>query len=172
MSSLHRLEVIVLNSNKLFGHVAESLGGENTSSCAFPSVRIVDLLSNNFSGPLSQDWWFKKLKAMILTDSNTSLVMDYGVPQGGTSYMYTTAITYKGHDTAFAKILRTLVFIDVSNNAFSGDIPQAIGELVLLHGLNMSHNFLSGTIPSQVGRLNHLEALDISSNELLGVILQ
>ncbi|KAM0918830.1 hypothetical protein ACQ4PT_008575 [Festuca glaucescens] len=170
ISSLHRLEVLVLKSNKLFGHVAQSLGEEKPSGCAFPSVRIVDVSSNNFSGPLPQDWWFKKLKSMILRDSNTSLVMDYGVPQGGTSYMYTTAITYKGHDTAFAKILRTLVFIDVSNNAFSGDIPEAIGELVLLHGLNMSHNFLNGTIPSQVGHLNQLEALDISSNEFSGVI--
>ncbi|KAM0861356.1 hypothetical protein ACQ4PT_045949 [Festuca glaucescens] len=170
MSSLHRLEVLVLKSNKLFGHVAQSIGEENTSSCAFPSVRIVDLSSNNFSGPLPQDWWFKKLKSMILRDSNSSLIMDYGVPQTGTSYTYTTAITYKGHDTTFSEILRTLVFIDVSNNAFSGEIPEAIGELVLLHGLNMSHNFLNGTIPSQVRRLNQLEALDISSNELSGVI--
>jgi hypothetical protein len=170
MSSLHRLEVLVLKSNKLFGHVAQTLGKEKTSTCAFPSVRIVDLSSNNFSGPLPQDWWFKKLKSMILRDSNASLVMDHGLPQTGTSYRYTTAITYKGHDTTFAKILGTLVFIDVSNNAFIGAIPKAIGELVLLHGLNLSHNFLNGTIPSQVGRLNQLEALDLSSNELSGVI--
>jgi hypothetical protein len=26
---------------------------------------------------LSQDWWFKKLKSMILRDSNASLIMEY-----------------------------------------------------------------------------------------------
>lgn len=143
---------------------------KKTSTCAFPSVRIVDISSNNFSGPLPQDRWFKKLKSMILRDSNESLIMDHEVPQAGTSYKYTTAITYKGHDTTFAMILRTLVFIDVSNNAFHGAIPKAIGDLVLLHGLNLSHNFLTGTIPSQVSHLNQLEALDLSLNELSGVI--
>lgn len=170
MSSLHRLEVLVLKSNKLFGHVAQSFGKEKTIACAFPSVRIVDLSSNYFSGPLPQDRWFKKLKSMILRDPNASLIMDHEVPKTGKSYTYTAAITYKGHDTTFSQILRTLVFIDVSNNAFIGAIPKDIGELVLLHGLNLSHNFLTGVIPSQVSRLNQLEALDLSSNELSGVI--
>lgn len=65
--------------------------------------------------------------------------MDHEVRSAGRTYEYTAAVTYKGHDTTFAKILRTLGFIDVSNNAFRGSIPEAIGELVLLHGLNMSH---------------------------------
>lgn len=169
MSVLHRLEVLVLKSNRLFGHVAQSLAEEKTT-CAFPSLRIVDLSSNNFSGPLPQDQWFKELKSMIVRGSNTTLIMDHGLKQTTHTYTYTTAVTYKGHDTSFAKILRTLVFIDVSNNAFHGGIPEAIWELVLLHGLNLSHNFLTGMIPSQVGHLDQLEALDMSSNELSGVI--
>lgn len=107
---------------------------------------------------------------MILRDSNTSVIIDHEMADLAQTYTFSTEITYKGHDTTFAKILRTLVFIDLSNNAFHGDIPSAIGELVLLHGLNLSHNFLTGTIPSQVGLLNQLEALDLSSNELSGVI--
>lgn len=168
MSRLHRLEVLVLRSNRFFGHVA-SLDEEKTT-CAFPSLRIVDLSSNNFSGPLPQDQWFKKLKSMILRDSNTSVIIDHEMAGLAQTYMFSIEITYKGHDTTVAKILRTLVFIDLSNNAFHGDIPNAIGELVLLQGLNLSHNFLTGTIPSQVGLLNQLEALDLSSNELSGVI--
>lgn len=64
------------------------------------------------------------------------------------------------------------MFIDVSNNTFHGGIPEAMWELVLLHGLNLSHNFLTGTIPSHVGHLDQLEALDMSSNELSGVLPQ
>ncbi|KAJ1282484.1 hypothetical protein BS78_03G055700 [Paspalum vaginatum] len=132
----------------------------------------MDLSSNNFSGPLPKDQWFKNLASMIFRGPLTSLVMDHGVPDSFEAYKYTTSITYKGHDTEFAQILTTLVFIDLSNNAFSGGIPEAIGELGLLHGLNISHNSLTGTIPSQLGHLRQLEALDLSSNQLSGKIPQ
>uniref|UniRef100_A0A0D9UX69 non-specific serine/threonine protein kinase n=1 Tax=Leersia perrieri TaxID=77586 RepID=A0A0D9UX69_9ORYZ len=169
MSALRRLQVLVLKSNKLFGQVVQSLADEE-SNCAFPNAIIIDLSSNNFSGPLPKDKWFKKLKSMQHRDINTSLVMDYAVKNLGVTYVYTAIVTYKGHDTRFPSILRTLVFIDFSNNAFSGSIPETIGELVLLQGLNMSHNLLTGSIPSQLGGLKQLEALDLFSNELSGVI--
>jgi hypothetical protein len=67
-------------------------------------------------------------------------------------------------------ILRTLVLMDISDNAFCGTIPESIGELVLLLGLNMSHNALEGPILAQFGSLKQLESLDLSSNELSGEI--
>ncbi|WVZ72391.1 hypothetical protein U9M48_020859 [Paspalum notatum var. saurae] len=171
MSAHHRLAVLVLKSNKFFGQVAQS-PHEEGNACAFPSAIIIDLSSNNFSGPLPKDQWFKKLASMIFRGPLTSLVMDHGVPDSFDTYKYTTSITYKGHDTKFAQILTTLVFIDLSNNVFSDVIPKAIGELGLLHGLNISHNSLTGTIPSQLGHLRQLEALDLSSNQLSGKIPQ
>ncbi|XP_062201096.1 LOW QUALITY PROTEIN: receptor-like protein 19 [Phragmites australis] len=171
MSTLHKLEVLVLRSNRLFGQVAQSLA-EEKSTCAFPRAKIIDLSSNSFYGTLPQDQWFKNLMSMIFRDPNTSLIMDHELPGVTMTYEYTAAIIYKGHDITFAKILTTLVFIDFSNNAFYGSIPAAIGELGLLHGLNISHNFLTGPIPSQLGYLNQLEALDLSSNELSGEISQ
>ncbi|EEE53931.1 hypothetical protein OsJ_00513 [Oryza sativa Japonica Group] len=171
MSKLRRLQVLVLKSNKLFGHVVQSLTDEE-STCAFPNAIIIDISSNNFSGPLPKDKWFKKLESMLHIDTNTSLVMDHAVPSVGLVYRYKASLTYKGHDTTLAQILRTLVFIDFSNNAFNGSIPEIVGELVLTHGINMSHNFLTGPIPSQLGGLKQLEALDLSSNQLSGVIPQ
>lgn len=88
------------------------------------------------------------------------------------TYQFNTAITYKGSSITFSKILKTLVIIDVSDNAFHGAIPESIGELVLLCGLNMSHNALTGTITSQLGALHQLESLDLSSNGLSGEIPQ
>ncbi|VAH73244.1 hypothetical protein VPH35_050258 [Triticum aestivum] len=87
-------------------------------------------------------------------------------------YQVATTLTYKGYSIALPKIARTLVHIDVSNNAFHGSIPQAIGELVLLNILNMSHNYLTEGIPPQLGRLKKVESLDLFSNELTGVIPQ
>uniref|UniRef100_A0A0E0FGI7 non-specific serine/threonine protein kinase n=1 Tax=Oryza nivara TaxID=4536 RepID=A0A0E0FGI7_ORYNI len=169
MSTLNALQVLVLKSNKFFGQVAQHFA-EEKSTCEFQSARIVDLASNRFSGTLPQEW-FKKLKAMMIEDSNVTLVMEFDITRLG-KYDYTVALTYKGSEIIFTKILRTLVFIDLSDNAFHGSIPEAIGELVLLNVLNISHNSLTGPIPSQLGRLAQLESLDISSNELSGEIPQ
>ena len=172
MSELLRLQILILRSNKFFGQVAQQIQ-EEKNACAFPSATIIDLSSNNFFGSLPKDQWFKNLRSMIFRDPNMSSSMNHEVPGVALTYHYTTAITYKGHeDTTFAKILAALVFIDFSNNAFNGSIPTAIGQLGLLHGLNISHNFLTGPIPSQLAYLKELEALDLSFNELSGKIPQ
>jgi hypothetical protein len=101
--------------------------------------------------------------------SNGTLVMEYKSYQNKV-YQVTIKLMYKGSELTFDKILTTLGFLDVSNNAFQGSIPAATGELVLLDVLNMSHNSFTGPIPSQLGHLAQLEALDLSSNELSGSI--
>ncbi|GJN05721.1 hypothetical protein PR202_ga23380 [Eleusine coracana subsp. coracana] len=171
MSTLHKLEVLVLKSNKFFGQVAQFLA-EEKAVCAFPSATIIDISSNNCTGILPQDQWFKNLMSMTVRDPNMPFTMGHEVPKSTTSYKYTTAITYKGYGTTFAKIPAALVVIDFSDNGFQGSIPEAIGELGLLHQLNLSHNSLTGPIPSQLNQLNQLEALDLSTNKLSGEIPQ
>jgi hypothetical protein len=112
------------------------------------------------------------MKSMMTKADNERLVMENQYDLLGQTYQFTTAITYKGSDITFSKILRTIVVIDVSDNVFYGAIPQSIGDLVLLSALNMSHNALTGPIPSQLGTLNQLESLDLSSNDLSGEIPQ
>ncbi|KAF2933492.1 receptor-like protein 7 [Oryza sativa Japonica Group] len=170
MSMLPKLQVLVLKSNKFVGNVGPSVPGDK-NSCEFIKLRIFDLASNNFSG-LLQNEWFRTMKSMMTKTVNETLVMENQYDLLGQTYQITTAITYKGSDITFSKILRTIVVIDVSDNAFYGAIPQSIGDLVLLSGVNMSHNALTGLIPSQLGMLHQLESLDLSSNDLSGEIPQ
>jgi len=58
----------------------------------------------------------------------------------------------------------------LSRNKFEGEIPNVIGELQALIGLNLSHNRLIGPIPEFMGNLTNLEWLDLSSNMLTDVI--
>uniref|UniRef100_A0A453A233 Uncharacterized protein n=1 Tax=Aegilops tauschii subsp. strangulata TaxID=200361 RepID=A0A453A233_AEGTS len=168
MSMLPKLQVLVLKSNRFIGDVGPSIS-EDQNSCEFEKLRIIDLASNSFSGLLRNEW-FMSMGSMMTKDVNETLVMENQYDLLGQTYQFTTAITYKGSDISFSKILRTIVIIDVSNNAFYGPIPESIGDLVLLGGLNMSHNALIGLIPSQLGMLHQLESLDMSSNELSGEI--
>lgn len=168
MSQLPKLQVLVLKSNKFTGQLMDPSYMVGGNTCEFTELRIADMASNDFNGTLPEAW-FKMLKSMMTRSDNETLVMENQYYHGQT-YQFTATVTYKGNYMTISKILRTLVLIDFSNNAFHGAIPETIGELILLHGLNMSHNALTGSIPTQFGRLNQLESLDLSSNELTGGI--
>ncbi|XP_016709194.1 receptor-like protein 56 [Gossypium hirsutum] len=61
--------------------------------------------------------------------------------------------------------------LDISNNAFGGNIPKRIGaHLPLLKTLNMSQNYFSGRILSSFGDMSSLQGLDLSNNHLSGGI--
>ncbi|KAJ1282487.1 hypothetical protein BS78_03G056000, partial [Paspalum vaginatum] len=171
MSMLPKLQVLVLKSNKFSGNVGQSVSGDKTS-CQFKKLRIFDLASNNFSGILHNEW-FTTMTSMMIEDIKGTLVMENQYDDLlGQTYQFTTAITYKGSDIIFSKILKTIVVIDVSDNVLHGAIPESIGDLILLMGMNMSNNAFSGPIPSQLSMLHQLESLDLSSNDLSGDIPQ
>ena len=165
MTAIARLQVLVLKSNKFYGQVVPSFADEK-HTCEFPSLRILDVASNNLSGTLTEEW-FIGLKSMKVEAANETSVMEYNGYQQKQAYQFNTVLTYKG-----SKILRTLVFIDVSNNAIHGTIPGAIGELILLQGLNMSYNSFTAPIPSKFGHLHQLESLDLSPNGISGEVPQ
>ncbi|RHN57979.1 putative non-specific serine/threonine protein kinase [Medicago truncatula] len=76
----------------------------------------------------------------------------------------------KGNKTPLVKIPKIFASIDFSRNKFDGEIPDVIGELHDLKGLNLSYNKLTGHIPQSMGNLINLESLDLSSNMLTGRI--
>ncbi|WVZ88010.1 hypothetical protein U9M48_034572 [Paspalum notatum var. saurae] len=175
------LEVLDLSGNRIGGKIPRSLVacrnleildiGSNQISDSFPcwistlpKLQVLVLKSNKFTGHLlnppynSQDGnkcEFTELRIFDIASNNFS----GSLPEGW-------------FKTLKSMMTRTLVLIDISDNAFYGTIPEDIGDLMLLHGLNMSHNALGGSIPAQVGNLKNLESLDLSSNEIYGEIPQ
>ncbi|GKV38458.1 hypothetical protein SLEP1_g46370 [Rubroshorea leprosula] len=140
LESLPDLQVLVLRSNKFHGSVQST-----KESPSFPKLRVLDLSSNDFLGPLPLRY-MENFKAM----------MDSHGDDGSPEYM-------KGILTVFSSI-------HLSNNKFEGEIPDVIGKLSSLKGLNLSHNNLTGHIPPSLGNLTNMEWLDLSSNELTGKI--
>jgi Leucine-rich repeat (LRR) protein len=66
--------------------------------------------------------------------------------------------------------LSSLVGLQLWSNQLSGSIPQQLGSLSSLVDLGLEWNQLGGSIPSQLGSLPSLETLNLSSNQLDGVI--
>jgi hypothetical protein len=158
---LQELQVLSLRSNQLHGAITCS-----STKQTFPKLRIYDVSGNNFRGPLPTSC-LKNFQGMINVNVNKS-----GLQYMGKANYYndSVVIIMKGFSIELTRILTTFTTIDLSNNMFEGEIPQVIGKLNFLKGLNLSHNQIIGTIPQSLSNLKNLEWLDLSRNNLSGKI--
>ncbi|CAI9091711.1 OLC1v1026807C1 [Oldenlandia corymbosa var. corymbosa] len=162
LGTLPKLKVLSLRANNMHGPVNSSRAPDS-----FSTLRILDLSNNAFAGILPEKM-FQKLGAMKREDE-TSQPLTY---IGDETYQDSVKVIIKGLDINFERILSIFTTMDFSINNFTGKIPDAIGDLVALRGLNLSHNDLSGPIPQVLGNLKVLESLDLSLNQLQGQIPQ
>ncbi|GMJ05207.1 receptor like protein 20 [Hibiscus trionum] len=155
LGALPKLRVLVLSSNRFHGSIQDSI-----ATSFFTKLQMLDLSSNAFTGLLPTNF-FHNLKAL-------SEVVEYEYD----NYRYSVNVTIRGLELPFTITVAIPVFtcIDLSNNGFHGEIPEAVGELSMLLALNLSHNSLTGPIPTSFGDLAALESLDLSFNKLSGSI--
>ncbi|KAK4752686.1 hypothetical protein SAY87_021484 [Trapa incisa] len=64
----------------------------------------------------------------------------------------------------------SMIYLDLSYNFFSGEIPESYGSMEFLQVLNLGHNRLSGGIPESFGDLKAIGVLDLSHNHLEGYL--
>ncbi|KAF3448098.1 hypothetical protein FNV43_RR08808 [Rhamnella rubrinervis] len=169
LKNFSTLRVLVLRSNKFYGHITceKSIG-------AWLVIQIVDVASNNFSGEVPGQC-LMKWNAMISSkdyDRSELNLLRFAFFQFDPFLYYENAVTVtnKGHKMELVKILSVFTSIDFSSNNFLGEIPKELGKLKCLHVLNLSNNALSHQIPSSFGNLHQLESLDLSRNHLKGAI--
>ncbi|GAB4854816.1 hypothetical protein Ancab_023400 [Ancistrocladus abbreviatus] len=174
LGDLPELQVLVLHSNYFHGPISMA-----TVKHPFPKVRILDLSHSDLSGVLPGRF-LNSLKAMMNVTENAGKLQymlkesspNDDVGHGKVYYRDSIMFTAKGDDLKLERILTFLTAIDVSDNKFSGVIPESMGKLVSLRWLNASHNNFTGSIPSSLGNLQLLESLDLSSNQLVGQVPQ
>ncbi|XP_075633175.1 receptor-like protein 7 [Castanea sativa] len=160
LGSIQKLQVLAIRSNKFQGHI-----GNPEAEFPFPNLRILDISNNEFNGPLPIKY-FKYLEAMMNVDEG-----EVGLNYMGDAYYHDSLnVMIKGSYIELERIQTIFTTIDFSNNRFIGEMPQIIGRLKSLKGLNFSHNNLSGSIPSSFENLTNLEWLDLSFNKLGGEI--
>lgn len=160
---LPSLKILALRSNKLYGTIIDS---NPDYLFPFQQLRILDLSNNEFSGQLPVRY-LENMRAMKSRDEDDDLQLHY-VGQG--YYHDSITLTMKGLGLSIGRIITIFTVIDFSSNKLEGNIPEVIGDLIFLKGVNLSHNSLNGHIPSSLRNLKDLEWLDLSSNELIGEI--
>ncbi|KAK8358680.1 hypothetical protein V6Z11_A04G039000 [Gossypium hirsutum] len=124
----------------------------NQISGTFPNksipVRHLDLCSNNFAGPLPHF----SLDSMNMRTINLSKNKFTG------TISPICSITGQSF----------LVWLDLSNNLFSGVLPDCFGSFPSLTALNLGDNSFSGSLPSSLGSLTSLEMLSLRGNKFSG----
>ncbi|XP_068318931.1 receptor-like protein 6 [Pyrus communis] len=169
LKNISSLRVLVLRSNHFYGQI-----GCSTTSGPWPKLQIVDIARNNFSGEISGTCLIT-WSAMMADEHDAMAKINYlrvEVPHSSLYYQDAITVTTKGLEMELVRILTVFTSIDFSCNKFNGSIPEEVGELKSLHGLNLSSNAFTGTIPSSLGNLRQLESLDLSNNKLSGQIPQ
>ncbi|KAK1406992.1 hypothetical protein QVD17_38602 [Tagetes erecta] len=168
LGTLPNLQVLNLKSNKFYG----AIQGPSTLSSQFPTLRIIDISNNNFSGQLPNKlfWSWNAMKNVF---NGKASAMGYEIQLNelsGYKFLYSITLSNKGAMREYKENLYIITAIDLSCNNFEGQIPQSLEDLHGLESLNLSNNHFTGHILPSLGNLKNLESLDLSQNELSGQI--
>ncbi|KAD6796079.1 hypothetical protein E3N88_06975 [Mikania micrantha] len=181
---LNSLEVLDMSSNFLFGSVPNGIS-------RLQKLQSLTLDGNFFNESLPDHWLDSLSNLTILSLKNNKLKGQFP-----SSISRITTITYiaLSHNELSGKVpnlttLSNLHLLDLrenhldselpflpegvttvllSNNSFSGHIPEQFGQLNRLHHLDISSNTLSGTLPSALFVLPNITYLNVASNKLSG----
>ncbi|OAY77784.1 LRR receptor-like serine/threonine-protein kinase GSO1 [Ananas comosus] len=156
--SLTLLMVLQLRSNMFSVGIPEQIA-------QLGSLQVLDLSSNNISGPLPRSFGNFSWKA--LKEGRTDRINNISE-----SYSVSLSLDIMGEELTIWRILYLFESIDLSDNNLSGEIPDEITDLHTLQYLNLARNNLVGHISEQIGEMQSLESLDLAMNKLSGNIPQ
>nr|DAD39981.1 TPA_asm: hypothetical protein HUJ06_014304 [Nelumbo nucifera] len=136
------------------------------------SLEILDLSSNDFHGPIPQE--FSSLaRLQHLHLFNNSLAGSIPVALSRCSNLVSLTLPWNqltGSIPSEFGRLSMLKILQLSKNNLTGTIPPTLGNLSSLTVLGLSQNELVGRIPNELGHLKNLVTLQISVNQLTGEI--
>ncbi|XP_031252512.1 tyrosine-sulfated glycopeptide receptor 1-like [Pistacia vera] len=154
LAKLKKLEVLDLSVNRISGSIPGWLGN-------LTNLFYIDFSQNFLSGEFPKD--LTRLTALASQEANDKVDRSYlelpvfVMPNNATNQQYN-------------QLSNLPPAIYLRNNSLTGSIPVEIGQLKVLHVLDLSQNKLSGNIPDGLSNLTNLEILDLSVNRLSGEI--
>ncbi|GMN65473.1 hypothetical protein TIFTF001_034550 [Ficus carica] len=144
-----KLMRIDLSNNEIRGAICDDnqSGGRNISKSVFdnPSVDLsVDLSSNQLEGSIPLVLF--EVGALNLSNNRLSEL----------------------HSLCNVTKFLPLIFLDISYNQLSGELPDCWSYMKGLKILLLANNKLSGRIPVSIGSLTKIESLHLGNNSLIG----
>ncbi|KAM0867268.1 hypothetical protein ACQ4PT_042112 [Festuca glaucescens] len=155
------LQFAILFSNCISGTIP-------TSICTLQELMVLDL-SNNLLTMELPDCGRKELTQWNPSSNNS--------PRVNSMNYFTTLLlsnnSLSGGFPLFVLQCPNLIFLDLTRNKFTGELPGWISEVVPnLVVLRLGSNNFSGHIPIEILELGNVSILDLSSNNFSGAIPQ
>uniref|UniRef100_A0A7N1A3Z2 non-specific serine/threonine protein kinase n=1 Tax=Kalanchoe fedtschenkoi TaxID=63787 RepID=A0A7N1A3Z2_KALFE len=185
IGGMDNLAILKLSNNSFYGPIPRELG-----DCK--SLIWVDLNSNLFNGTIPVELFKQSgsIMAGMVSGKRYAYAKSFGSKEchGAGNLMEFAGIrqeqltrlstrspciitrVYRGIMQPNFNHNGSIIFLDISYNQLSGEIPPQVGSMYYLYILNLGHNDLSGVIPQELGGLRYLNILDLSSNRLEGSI--
>ncbi|KAK6932909.1 Leucine-rich repeat [Dillenia turbinata] len=161
------LEVLDLSANKFSGALPPSLGN-------LQSLKTLNFSMNSFTGSLPESM-INCLNLVELDFSQNSFAGSlpawvFKAASQRSLFPVNKMSRYTSQSLSSEKSHNKLEMLDLSSNAFSGEIPTAVKFLRSLRSLNLSGNSLIGAVPSSFGEMKAMNVLDLSKNQFNGSI--
>ena len=168
LSNLTDLTHLELSYNEFHGQIPDFLG-------TLSALASVDLAGNSFDTLVPGLFW--NLSSLTLLDLSYNEF--HGLVPVDVKNLYQLSVL----DLSWNRIVgdlpsligsmsefvaKSLVYLSLAENEFSGCIPNTIGDFKKLENLLLSRNTLSGHVPPSLGGLTSLKELDVSYNSLEG----
>ncbi|KAJ9679059.1 hypothetical protein PVL29_021092 [Vitis rotundifolia] len=156
-SDLSSLVMLDLSHNKFHGPIPRGLVNMN-------SLRFLDLSVNNFQGKVPSG--IENLTSLTRLDLSDNALEGEILPSLG------SLCNFQLLNSSYNKHGRSLEFLYLGWNKFSGHLPDQLGQCKSLFHLSIPGNSFYGPLPMSIGGLSSLSNLDISENSLEGVVTE
>ncbi|XP_071712129.1 probable inactive leucine-rich repeat receptor-like protein kinase At3g03770 [Rutidosis leptorrhynchoides] len=137
-----------------------------TSICNVTTITDLVLSQNQLSGKLPDLSTLSKLQLLDLREN--CLDSELPILPNGVITVLLSNNSFSGNIPEEFGNLNRLNHLDVSSNALVGTPPSSLFVLPNITYLNLASNMLSGSLPSSIKCGNKLGFVDISSNQLTG----
>ncbi|KAJ1408337.1 Protein kinase-like domain superfamily [Sesbania bispinosa] len=154
LANLKKLEALDLSFNQISGSIPTWLG-------SLPQLFYMDLSVNLLTGVFPME--LTGLPALTSQQANDKVERAYLELPVFAAANNVSLLQYN-------QLSNLPPAIYLGTNRLSGSIPIEIGQLKVLHTLDLKKNNFSGNIPVQISNLTNLEKLDLSGNHLSGEI--
>ncbi|CAF2037476.1 BnaA09g07170D [Brassica napus] len=129
------------------------------------AVTAIDLSDYGISGGFP--YGFCRIRTLInitLSKNNLNGTIDSS-PLSLCSRIHVLILTensFSGNLPEFSPEFRNLRVLELESNFFSGEIPESYGKLTSLQALNLNGNSLGGIVPAFLGNLTELTRLELA----------
>ncbi|KAL3829501.1 hypothetical protein ACJIZ3_018303 [Penstemon smallii] len=161
MSRLVKLQTLTFDGNFLNETVPEWLD-------SLTNLTILSLKNNRLKGQVPSS--MSRMKTLNEISLSQNMLSGKLPVLSDLSDLQLLDLRHNGFDSELPPLPKEVANVFLSNNLFSGEIPEQFGTLNQVEHLDLSNNHLSGSPPEVLFSLPNISYLNLSSNILSGSI--